>query len=751
MENTTDPLQLLQLLDPSEWPNIPKPVLSAVICIKKCIFSQSAKITELNQKININSSNTQRRFEETDFKIIQTNTTLNAQIESTKKQISDSIETLYTEISNFKKIVSEDFDFKHKSTDTRLNIMQEQQFVMKRVLQSLPGKQEVENNIKEANSELRTSIKKEMTDYIIFPEIVTLNNRITSSNENYDKYISKLQELVEVLRNNIQVIDAQQTERQMSFEKLLRNAEKEKREDLDNVQINISAIEKSITNLQSQFNEKHKNMISLLAGVEKSSKEVLLRAHNFEEKYIEFQDKAYDLKEHSIELEDKTKDLDDKTKDLDDKTKNLEDRIFSIEDALQRYEEVHQNMENSEEMMARKQREKEQMKKIKNEKKQEKKARKKEKKKTENEEKVKELKNIYENNEKSTVKNEINEKIKINLPIVDDLQINTDALKSLNKLPIQAMDKFQGLSVSPKNFSLSSKDAYIKNSELLNDLETEVEPIRISKDSIQLGKDTSFKRRHSPLISNESQKNQRETIRINREPHRLRDNDKGKKEDKVEKNDKEGNEDKNVTGFSILEENLNSPRSKMHSDESLKKYSLKISSLEEKAKELQENMISIQYKNKSEKLELELMIKDLKDKLMWLPMNLNVIKGKTPTEARLYTIEARLRTEENSRVDQYNLLLTTINKLKADFTALASNNTQAFPQISTGRYTNRILDRNPSIDMNDYIKSEQKHSEYSQRAEKDKNGARRMSVDLEKNYKGPYIAKRGTLYDSFGY
>jgi hypothetical protein len=223
----------------------------------------------------------------------------------------------------------------------------------------------------------------------------------------------------------------------------------------------------------------------------------------------------------------------------------------------------------------------------------------------------------------------------------------------------------------------------------------------------------------------------------------LKENDRSKKEDKPGKKNIEGNEDKNIAGFSI-EENLNSPQTKLLSDESLKKYSLKISSLEEKAKELQESMISMQYKHKSEKLELELMIKDLKDKLMWLPMNLNVIKGKTPTEARLYTIEARLRTEENSRVDQYNLLLTTINKLKADFSSLASNNTQAFPQISSGRYTNRMLDRNPSTDMNDYIKS-------SQRAEKDKSGTRRMSVDLEKTYKGPHIAKRGTLYDSFGY
>lgn len=742
MENTTDPLQLLQLLDPNEWPNIPKPVLSAVICIKKCIFSQSAKLNELNQKINITVGNTQRRFEETDFKMNQTNTSLNTQVELIKKQINESIETLYTEIANFKKIVSEDFDFKHKSTDTRLNIMQEQQFVMKRVLQSLPGKQEIENDIKEANSELRTSLKKEMIDYIIFPEIVTINSRITSSNENYDKYISKLQELVEVLRNNIQVMDAQQTERQMSFEKILRNAEKEKREDLDNLQINISALEKSITNLHSQFNEKHKNTLSLLANVEKSSKEVLLKTRNFEEKTVELQDKAYDLKERSNELEEKAKDLDEKTKDL-------VERIISMEDVLQRYEEAHQDMQNSEEMMARNLREQEKMKKMKKEKKKEKKERKKEKKKTENEEKLKELKSIYEKSERDSAKNEINEQIKITLPTADDLHINTEALTSLNRLPIQAMDKFQGLSVSPKSFLINSKDSYIKNSESINDIETEVEPIRILRETIKLSKDTSFKRKHSPLMSNESQKAQRDTIRINREPQRLKENDKGKKEEKSGKKHFEGNEDKNTTGLSI--DNLNGPQTKLLSDESLKKYSLKISSLEEKAKELQESMISMQYKHKSEKLEMELMIKDLKDKLMWLPMNLNVIKGKTPTEARLYTIEARLRTEENSRVDQYNLLLTTINKLKADFSSLASNNTQAFPQISSGRYTNRMLDRNPSTEMNEYIKSEQKHSEYSQRAEKDKSGTRRMSVDLEKTYKGPHIAKRGTLYDSFGY
>ena len=56
-------------------------------------------------------------------------------------------------------------------------------------------------------------------------------------------------------------------------------------------------------------------------------------------------------------------------------------------------------------------------------------------------------------------------------------------------------------------------------------------------------------------------------------------------------------------------------------------------------------------------------IQELKDKLSWLPISLSQLEGMTPGEARLFTIEARLRSEENSRIQAFNHLLYMIDNL----------------------------------------------------------------------------------------
>lgn len=780
MDSNADPLQLLQNLDPNEWPNIPKPLLGAVVCMKKCILSQSAKLNEMNQKININAGNTQRKFEETEFKLNQTNTFATAMDETLKKQLKDTSDGLYSEISTFQSMMTKDLDFKQKSADTRLNIMQEQQFAMKRTLQILPGAQEIERNIKDANAELRTNLKKEIFEYIVYPEVVTLNNRITSSNENFEKYISKLQELVEVLRSNMQVMDTQQTERQQSFERILRNVENEKRDDLNCVQQSIKNITKDLKTIEQNFAEKNKSILSFLANVEKSSKEVLSKSKGHEEKSRELQEKTYDLEERSNEIE-------DRAKDLEERAREMEDRIIFLEDSLQRYGEMQQEMQHTGEMEAEMLNERKEKKKRKKEKKA--------KKIIENEEKLQELNKIYEpQDQKPLKKPEPIEHLKLSLPLnpilntLEDFPMSPDSFPSMTQdissLSPQVSSKFQEFPNSVSNFMLNPKEAFTKPSELLNDQEKSSEFPKTTRETIKMSRDSSFKRKDSPHTSKESSKPSRESQvlpresqvlprespkllrespkllrespEIPRESPRIREYGRNRRDQNAEKKNIEdyGENDggKRISPFiSPRDRSLSNSPTKMMSDENLKKYSLKISGLEEKAKELENNIIEMQNKHKSEKLDLELMIKDLKDKLMWLPMNLNAIKGKTPTEARIYTIEARLRTEENNRADQYNLLLAAINKIKLDIANMASSNNLAFPSISSGRYTARVLDRKPSIEMGDSMKGDQRYNDYQPRPEREKSRARKMSVDMDRNFRGQYFTKRATLNDSLGF
>ncbi|OMJ66701.1 hypothetical protein SteCoe_36370 [Stentor coeruleus] len=47
---------------------------------------------------------------------------------------------------------------------------------------------------------------------------------------------------------------------------------------------------------------------------------------------------------------------------------------------------------------------------------------------------------------------------------------------------------------------------------------------------------------------------------------------------------------------------------------------------------------------------------ELEEKYAWLPINLNLLEGMSPLEARLFTVEARMRTEENARIKAFDHL-----------------------------------------------------------------------------------------------
>lgn len=97
----------------------------------------------------------------------------------------------------------------------------------------------------------------------------------------------------------------------------------------------------------------------------------------------------------------------------------------------------------------------------------------------------------------------------------------------------------------------------------------------------------------------------------------------------------------------------------------LQKYvNKKIDIFEEKLnKEINETVIPLEQKLKSSINANELDFSEIKQKLAWLPMNFSQIKGKDPTEARIFTIEARLRTEENARMEAFNKCMAAISSV----------------------------------------------------------------------------------------
>ena len=57
--------------------------------------------------------------------------------------------------------------------------------------------------------------------------------------------------------------------------------------------------------------------------------------------------------------------------------------------------------------------------------------------------------------------------------------------------------------------------------------------------------------------------------------------------------------------------------------------------------------------------------KEVHEKLSWFPVNVSQISGMNHSEARLFTLEARLRAEENSRIKSFNFLGKLIESMRA--------------------------------------------------------------------------------------
>ena len=77
-----------------------------------------------------------------------------------------------------------------------------------------------------------------------------------------------------------------------------------------------------------------------------------------------------------------------------------------------------------------------------------------------------------------------------------------------------------------------------------------------------------------------------------------------------------------------------------------------------------QNLQGLEEKWAKSKATLEEATCEIKDKLTWLPINLAELKGMGPSDARLFTIEARLRAEENSRIQAMSTIEKSIESMR---------------------------------------------------------------------------------------
>lgn len=105
-------------------------------------------------------------------------------------------------------------------------------------------------------------------------------------------------------------------------------------------------------------------------------------------------------------------------------------------------------------------------------------------------------------------------------------------------------------------------------------------------------------------------------------------------------------------------------------------------------------------------------IQELKDKLNWLPISLSQLEGMNPSEARIFTIEARLRSEENSRIQAFNHLLYLIDSLtsqkdeKLEKESERKPKTPSVEKVLNFRSSDRKKTPQPGLSSDSYRKPE---------------------------------------------
>lgn len=113
---------------------------------------------------------------------------------------------------------------------------------------------------------------------------------------------------------------------------------------------------------------------------------------------------------------------------------------------------------------------------------------------------------------------------------------------------------------------------------------------------------------------------------------------------------------------------------------------------EEKLKaEIEKNMTDFSELVKKMKKENDESFKEIQSKLTWLPVNVTDMTGMNAHEARLFTLEARLRSEENSRIKSVNFLSKLIEHLRISRESCYTDKFAKSRETPEGLYTAEIL------------------------------------------------------------
>lgn len=170
-----DPYHGLASLDPTEWLNIPRPIVESLRVFKELAIEHTNKIQDIADTIKGDERNNNEEFKKIgkDFQSLKTAITKSQ--EETMGKIEEINVNILAEISKFKTNLLVDLDYKQKNNDSKIAYLEEQIFHIRKYINAAPTMHDIENKITDACGELRIKLKSEIKETMILPEVRGIN------------------------------------------------------------------------------------------------------------------------------------------------------------------------------------------------------------------------------------------------------------------------------------------------------------------------------------------------------------------------------------------------------------------------------------------------------------------------------------------------------------------------------------------------------------------------------------------------
>lgn len=183
--------QELSAIDPSEWTNIPPPIVKSIKVLKKCISFQLQSIKDSNQGVMNFNRTAESQLSKFDFEINNIKTLVISAEENYNRLLKDTADSAQKSQQALQKSITSEVDYIKKHTEGKFAFLDIQFASLKTSMSTLPTYDildtKLQQSIRENSSRLRKEIREDIKYTIVDPEI----HALTTNLENLSSFVQE--------------------------------------------------------------------------------------------------------------------------------------------------------------------------------------------------------------------------------------------------------------------------------------------------------------------------------------------------------------------------------------------------------------------------------------------------------------------------------------------------------------------------------------------------------------------------------